>query len=340
MSESRTKFLGEPLTHAVLQRRREQVQQRHGRALIEVDRMLETQRTIGQELRVGIASLGASKGELARLESEASDGSLLATLVRPFTARRTALARRSITEGLVAQYEQVSVRLREATAFSDELKLTSLELQQEVDRLHRELGEALHNQRAAAQRILELQGALDALDTDDALSPEERERRRDRFGFDARTETVALELFKAAAEHCRTHLPAARSLRDTVLRLHEEMAAYVLGATHAVNAAGRRIQGLGVLADAPSVVAELQESLEALDAAMQATASYVESSQALIAKVLPELSAKLEAEAEAGSAVLDSELKVLGREAQRELAERALRDAAEDEIASLLGEEL
>ena len=118
------------------------------------------------------------------------------------------------------------------------------------------------------------------------------------------------------------------------------MASYVLGATHTVNAAGRRIQGLGMLADAPAVVAELQESLNALNAAMEATASYVESSQMLIAKVLPDLAARINADAEAQSAVLDADLKHLDRTSRRELAERALREAAEDEIASLLGDDL
>jgi hypothetical protein len=238
----------------------------------------------------------------------------------------------------VARYEAVSVRLREATAFSDELKLTALELQQEVDRLHRELGEALHNQRVAAQRVLHAQASLDALDDDPELSPEAKDRRRDRFAFGLRTETVALDLHKAAAEHCRNHLPAARSLRDTVLQLHEEMAAYVLGATHTVNAAGRRIQGLGMLADAPTVVTELQESLDALQEAMEATAAYVETSQDMVAKVLPELSARVAAAGEASAAITTADLRALDREKRRAMAERALRDAAEEEIADLLGD--
>lgn len=337
MPERPNQYLGDALTHAVLQRRREEVQERHQRALTEVTAHLTTQKGIATELDQGMRSLSTHRDELQRLESEARDGSLLAALVRPFTARRTALARRSVTEALVQRYEAVSVRLREATAFSDELKLTALELQQEVDRLHRELGEALHNQRVAAQRVLAAQEALDGLSHLD-LSPEARERRKDRFQFDLRTETVALDLFASAAEHCRNHLPAARSLRDTVLQLHEEMAAYVLGATHTVNAAGRRIQGLGMLADAPTVVTELQESLDALQEAMEATAAYVETSQEMVAKVLPELSARVAAAGEAASAVTEADLRALDREKRRAMAERALRDAAEDEIAELLGD--
>jgi len=336
----RRKYLGEQLTHALLQRRREEVSTRHQRAVHRVDRLMVTQQTLGRELGAGLDELQQTRGELQELEAAANDDSLLATLVRPFTARRTALQRKSVAEGLIKQYEKVSVRLREATAFSDQLKLTALELQQEVDRLHRELGEALHNQRVAATRVLELEDALAQLEADPELSPEARDRRRDRFTFDLRTEAVALDLYEAAAGHCRTHLPAARSLRDTVLRLHEEMAEYVLSATHTVNAAGRRIQGLGMLADAPVVVAELQASLDELNQAMQATQDYVESSQALIAEVLPELSARVAAEAEASSAVLRSELDEVDRAKSRAMAERALREAAEDEIRELLGDEL
>ncbi len=338
MPERPNQYLGEALTHAILQRRREAAQTSQRHALVEVETHLSTQRVIARELDDGMRSLSTHREELQRLDTEANDGSLLAALVRPFTARRTSLARRSVTEALVERYETVSVRLREATAFSDELKLSALELQQEVDRLHRELGEALHNQRVAAQRVLAAQEALDALDGDPDLTEEAKDRRRDRFGFDLRTETVALELFKAAAEHCRAHLPAARQLRDTVLQLHEEMAAYVLGATHTVNAAGRRIQGLGMLADAPTVVTELQESLDALQEAMEATQAYVEGSQEMVAKVLPELSARVAAAGEAGSAVMEAELRALDREKRRAMAERALREAAEDEIAELLGD--
>ncbi|MEL7416335.1 MAG: hypothetical protein AAGJ92_10670, partial [Pseudomonadota bacterium] len=53
-----------------------------------------------------------------------------------------------------------------------------------------------------------------------------------------------LELFKAAVGLCRQHIPPARALRDTVLQLHEEMAQYVLSATHTVNAAAMQRNAL------------------------------------------------------------------------------------------------
>ncbi len=338
MSERR-RYLGEQLSHAVLQRRQREVAERHRRAMTQVSELLDTQKQIGSELSAGLNTLRRQRGELDRMEQQDSDTSILASLVRPFTARRSALARRSIAEGLMRQYETVSVRLREATAFSDELKLCALELQQEVDRLHRELGEALHNQRLAAERVLEIEEALVDNESDASLTDEEKARRRDRFEFDRRTEAVALELFKAAVGLCRQHIPPARALRDTVLQLHEEMAQYVLSATHTVNAAGRRIQGLGMLADAPIVVQELQESLDELQDAMHATRDYVERSQYLIAEVLPDLSARISAEGEASSAMLEGDLAAIDREKARMEAERALREAAEAEIQNLLGED-
>ncbi|MCA9494634.1 MAG: hypothetical protein KC621_32120 [Myxococcales bacterium] len=323
----------EPLTQAVLHRRRQEVAERHQRALGKVNEMVATQKRLGGELSDGMASLSRTRAELEATEQAATG--LLATLTRPFTARRTALMRRSVAEELFKRYEATSVRLREATAFTDELKLVALELQHEVDRLHRELGEATRHRRTCAERVLRAEHALAELDGE-ALTPEERERRRDRYTFDLRTEAVDGALYETAVELCRHHLDPARALRDTVLKLHEEMASYVLSATHTVNAAGRRIQGLGMLADAPLVVAELQASLGELDEAMQATARYVEEGQRMVAEVLPELSARLRTELEVTEQALCVELDGIDREKARLDAERALRRAADAEIADLL----
>jgi hypothetical protein len=333
----RREYLGEKLTHARLHRRREEIQERHGQAISQVNTLLSTQKSIGDELGNGLTTLKEQGQELDRLRVAESDNSLLSTLVRPFTSRRTALARRSVAEGLLAHYEKTSTRLREATAFSDELKLCALEMQQEVDRLHRELGQGLHNQRLAAERMLECERGLEELDAL-TLTDEQRARRQDRYTFDLRTEAVALQLFKSSADQCRQHLEPARALRDTVLQLHEDMAQYVLSATHTVNAAGRRIQGLGMMADAPIVVQELQESLNELNQAMEATQHYIENSRKLIEEVLPDLSAKIDAENESDVASLVGSLEAVDRARSRQLAEQALRDAAESEIDDLLRE--
>lgn len=334
MSDPRTS--GEPIGAALLQRRRVEQQARHQRSLQRVGGLLETQRRLGAELGEGLTGLSRGRDDLERLERGARDGSLLATLVRPFTARRTALARRSVAEGLFRQYEAVSVRLREASAFTDELRLCALELQQEVDGLHRDVSQAKEQRAQAARRVLEAERALAEAE---AGGPESRARAMDRHGFELRTATLSLELCEAAIALAGQHLPAARQLRDTVLSIHEDMARYVLQATHTVNAAGRRIQGLGMLADAPVVVAELQEGLASLDLALAATQDYVERSRELVARVLPELTARLGAEGEAEALALQVELAALDRERSRRAAERALREAAEAELDALLGDD-
>jgi hypothetical protein len=324
----------DPMTVARLQRRQAEVQDRHRRAVAKVGDLLETQRRVGSELSDGLHVLAQQRTELDALERQ--ETGLLASLIRPLVGRRSALARRSIAVGLIERYEHVTVRLREATAFSDDLKLCALELQSEVDALHRDLQHAVNQERIAAARILDLEAGLSELDTDPSLSPEQRERMRDRYTFDLRTESVSLSLYGAAAELCRQHLDPARSLRDTVLRLHEEMSRYVLSATHTVNAAGRRIGALGVLADAPAVVSELQQSLDALGLAIEATSQWIDRSQKFIADVLPDLSSKLRAEAEATEQALALELRARDREFTRQEAERALQRAAEAEVAMLL----
>lgn len=328
----------EPMTVARLQRRQAEVQERHRRTVAKVGELLETQKRVGTELTTGLQVLAEQRTELDDIERRESAGGLFATLVRPLVGRRTALSRRSIALGLLERYEQVSVRLREATSFSDELRLCALELQAEVDALHRDLQHAVQQSQLAAARVVDLEAGLDELDSDGSITVEQRDRLRDRYTFDLRTESVSLSLFGAAAELCRQHLEPARALRDTVLRLHEEMAGYVLSATHTVNAAGRRISALGVLADAPAVVGELQVSLDALGLAIEATTQWIERSQRFIADVLPDLSSKLRAEAEATEQALSVELRARDRDHTRREAERALRLAAEAEVAMLLSD--
>lgn len=334
-SSERPSVGGQRLDAAELHQRRQRSESRRALAVVRVNQLLETQRVMGRELAAGLEELEQHGAGLAQIERDASEVSILAALVRPFTRGRTVLARRSIAEGLLRQYERVSERLRDAHTFADELRLAALELQHEVDTLHQELGRALQRQRQAAQRILEREAALEEL-ANLELAPEARARRQDRFAFDLRTESASLMLHKAAAEQCRHHLEPARSLRDTVLLLHEEMAQYVLSATHTVNAAGRRIQGLGMLADAPIVVAELQGSIDDLSRAMEATSRYVDQSERLIGEVLPSLSATLDARANMDARTLTARLGDMDRDMARREAEAALRDAAEDEIEQYL----
>jgi len=168
-------------------------------------------------------------------------------------------------------------------------------------------------------------------------SAEERARQVDQLSYQLRTRAVELEQHMARERLARQHLEPARQLRDTVLSLQEDMSRFVTAATATVNSAGRRIQALGMAADAPVVVRELQQGLEELDQAMQATQDYVQQSQDLLTRVLPELSRKLEAQGEVEGEVLSSSLEEISRERAKSLADQALRRSAEAEVDDALG---
>ena len=291
--------------------------------------LVEARRDLGEGLRRDLASLQAHGRDLDELEHAASDrGSFVGNLLASFSRRRAITGRRSTAEALLRQYEVVSVELRRASAFSDELRLCAAEMQEELDELHRDAGTARAQRSLIATRILEIEGMLEELGVEDA-------RARDQLEFEERRLTLQLQLVEASIELSERHLGPARGLRDTVMRLYEEMARYVLNARSHVDAAGRRIQALGMAADAPMVIEELSASLHDLESAMDATEAYIEQTHTLLNHVLPELAQRID-EGGAQSAVrLESSLEELGRDRARRLAEHALRVAAEEEIASL-----
>ncbi|MCO4746404.1 MAG: hypothetical protein KC912_16525 [Proteobacteria bacterium] len=329
----RLSYRGEVPTQAALVRRNQQLSTGQRRTLDRVDELVRTQTQVGRELTRELTTLSDKGHALDHLETEVSQAGLLSSLMARITGRSTVLERRSATEALVDHYELVSIRLRRASAFADDLRLCALELQQEVVELHEQLADALANEQAAAQRVLALETALAAVKGVSA----EADRARDTVDFELRQEALMLELFRASADMARQHLEPAKALRDTTMRLNEEMATFVLQATGTVNAAGRRIQALGMAADAPMVVGELQQSLDELNDAMEITTAYVEQTQVLLAEVLPRLSARLEAQREMEQITVTSELNAVTREHAHALAERALREAAESEIDELLG---
>lgn len=305
-------------------------------ALDRVNRLVTSQQEITRALSGGLQQMQQSGRELDALDAEERQKGILAAVTRAFSRRRAVLARKSIAEGLLDQYAEVSISLRRASAFADELHLCALELQEEVEQLHGEHARNRTGAMEAAERVMALEAELDALEADE----EDTGLREDRLRFEERTTSSQMELYRAGASLCRQELGPARALRDTVLELHEEMSRFVLQATSSVNAAGRRIQALGVAADAPAVVAELNASLRQLDAAMNATEHYLDQAQDLLTRVLPELSARLEHDAAERRLDLADDLDALSRERARELADRALREAAHAEVAEHLGREL
>ena len=303
---------------------------RHNETLGRVDGLLREQ----QELTGGIA------GELAKLQQ---DGDTLQALERAdtdatgliaqirgrLTRRSRMLERQSVATRLQEQYRAVHTTLRKAGAFADELRLCAVELAQEVDRLHGDVEDSLEAAVDVEDKVTALQAELAELDARNDVS---ELRRRDRIRFELADLGTAASLHNAKAHLCAQEVEPARALRDTVHRLHEEMAHYVLQASASVEGSGRRIQALGLAADAPVVISELQDGLAQLDAAMSVTEAYLDQAHDMLTRVLPELSQQIQSQG--SRAALDLEQGIAAIEAAREgkATDQALRAAALAEV--------
>jgi hypothetical protein len=329
-------YEGERPTQASLLERRDSLQKRHRETLDQVNTLVKSQHEISQSLGDELAAMQNNGQRLDELSTDA-EGGMLATLVRTFNRRRVILERRSVAEELLHRYEHVSRKLRQASAFSDELRLTALSMQEEVEELHGEFTQANRNERAAATRVQELESQLMMLESGEfEVSRSEREQLMDKLQFEERSESLSIELFRAQGGLLTQEIAPARALRDTVMGMHEEMAHFVLAATARVNGAGRKIQALGMAADAPTVINELNESLAELDVAMEATEVYVAQAQELLTRVLPEMSRTLSVSAQSQALELTDDLQDMSRERARALADQALRTAAMSEVDSWL----
>jgi hypothetical protein len=331
-------YKGERPTQAALQRRREALRERGRGALERADTLVRSQQVISQELGQQLGELQSQGEQLQELEQRDLDSGLLAQLVRSLNRRQRLLERRSVAEGLLERYEAVTRQLGRAAAFTDELQLCALELQSSVEGLHTELRTAERNQRRGAERILRIERTIDGIERSEEPVAG-RESLLDTLSFEQRHETLQVELFEAQVRLLRAELEPARKLRDTMLDLYQEMAAFVQAARSNADTAGRRIQALGLAADAPVVVAELQASLDQLGTAMQATEDYLGETQRLLVEVLPELSARLEAQVDSDGELLSTDLDLVSRERARASADRALREAASAEVEGWLVEE-
>jgi hypothetical protein len=330
-------YEGQRPTQASLLERRDSLRGRHRETLARVNGLVHSQHEISQELGSELSAMQGNGQRLDELRAADDDSGVLAALVRTFNRRRVILERRSVAEELLHRYEHVSRKLRQASAFSDELRLTALGLQEEVEELHGEFAQAQRNERAAAQRVQDLEAQLALLESGEfEVTKTEREQLIDKLQFEERSESLSIELFRAQASLLRHEVAPARALRDTVMGMHEEMAHFVLAATARVNGAGRKIQALGMAADAPTVINELNESLAELDMAMEATEIYVAQAQELLTRVLPEMSRTLSVTAHTQALELTDDLRDMSRERAKSLADQALREDAMSEVESWL----
>ena len=335
----RPQYVGSKPSQASLIERREYLRKHHQQTLERVNNLVSSQQEISQELGENLAAMQGNGQRLDELNDGASERGMLAALTRTFNRRRLIMERKSVAEELLNRYEHVSHKLRQASAFSDELRLTALEMQEEVENLHGEFSQARTNERLAAKRVKALEEKLSALeDGSIEMDAGEKEQWMDRLQFEERSESLSIELFRAQAELLQQEIAPARALRNTVMGMHEEMAHFVLAATARVNSAGHKIQALGMAADAPTVINELNESLAELSDAMDATEAYVSQAQELLTRVLPEMSRSLSVTAGVEALELTNDLKDMSRERARNLAEQALREAAMNEVESCLNE--
>ncbi len=311
-------------TVAAFEERRLALRERGLSSVHRVQDLSEAQLELGSSLRRDLAGLTERGSAVGQLQQDANAG-VLAGLVRRLTARRDALARRSATAALMAQYETVQTALRRATALADDLRVCAVELQGAVDDLHGAQSEAEADAAKVATRVLVLEAGL--------TSPESAQA-RDRLHFELANESTRLELLEGMAELSRDQLGPARRLRDTVQRLHAQTAKYVLNAAGTVNEAGRSIQALGVAADAPLVVLELQQALAALNESLVGGDDAMELAQDLVANVLPDLDAQLSA-ADETRRLVDNGPGRLDVGHTKLQAEKALRRAAQSEVDAL-----
>jgi hypothetical protein len=331
-------YQGERPTQAALQRRREELRTTARGSLERADGLVRSQQTISRELQRELGALQSHGAHLQELEARDRETGLLASLMRGLERRQRLLERRSASEGLLERYQAVTRHLSRAAAFTDELQLCALELQSGVELMHGDIQQAERNRRRGAERILALERSL--RDIEGAQEPVAgREALLDKLGFELQHETIQVELFEAQAQLLRGEIEPAKALRDTMLTLYREMAGFVQAARGSSDTAGRRIQALGLAADAPLVVAELQASMEELGTAMKVTEAYVSQTQHLLVEVLPELSARLAARSEIDGVELSTDLAQVSRERARASADRALREAAAAEVEGWLSEE-
>lgn len=306
-------------------------------AVSRVDGLVRTRTALALDLNTELSQVKATGAALDRVEAAGAQTGIITLITRALSRRSTTLERRSVAGELLQQYEQVSASLQRASAFTDELQLCALELQQEVDRLHEAGGTARRNAERAEARVHEMDVELAMLESGQGgVAHDERERRIDQLRYSVKSEATALALFRASTGLCREELGPARALRDTVLDLHGDMARFVLESTSAVNTSGRRVQALGLAADTPMVIAELHEALRQLDGTVQATESYIEEAHLLLTKVLPELSREIRERNNAGAQSLTGDLESAGRARAKERADHALREAAASEVQRFL----
>lgn|GEM_PF-1422378 len=316
---------------------RTELDSRHEHTIERVGALVREQRSLTTAIADDISALRKDGDTLQQLEKvEQEETGILNSLARRLGRRGRMLERRTVAVRLQEQYTHVHTTLRKASAFADELRLCAAELAQEVDRLHADVEESLAASVDAEARVAEIEAELAELVA--ANNPSDL-RHIDRLTFERSDLQTAASLHEAKARLCSQEVEPARKLRETVHALHQEMAHYVLNASSSIEGSGRRIQALGLAADAPVVISELQAGLDQLDLAMTATEAYLDQAHDMLTRVLPELSEHIRVQGDRAALDLETGLAAIRDAKSAHATDTDLRAAALAEV-ELLGVDL
>ena len=313
------------------------LEQQHESTLARVGGLVQGQEKLTSTLAEEIASIREDGDRLQQLESEAQvEPGLLGSISRRLGRRSRMLERRTVAGRLHEQYAEVHTTLRKASAFADELRLCAVELATEVDQIHGDVEASL----AAA---LSLEERITVIDSELAVLAEhgtaQDQRSIDKLTFERADMRTGVDLLEAKAKLCAREVEPVRALRQTVQSMHHEMAQYVLHASASVEGSGRRIQALGLAADAPIVISELQAGLDQLDLAMSATETYLDQAHEMLTRILPELSEQIRLQGSESALALEEGLSAIERARNHTASDADLKAAALAEV-ELLGLEL
>ena len=316
---------------------RTRLEQRHAGTLGRVESLMESQQSLTSTLAGEISAIREDGDRLHQLEEQSgADPGLLGSLARRLGRRSRMLERRTVAGRLHDQYAEVHTTLRKASAFADELRLCAVELAAEVDHLHGEVEASLADIVRLEARMAAIDQELLNLEEDDGVNPQ---RKADQLTFERADLRTGVDLLNAKAQLCAREVEPVRTLRETVQSMHQEMAQYVLHASASVEGSGRRIQALGLAADAPIVVSELQAGLDQLDLAMSATEAYLEQAHELLTRVLPALSEQIRLQGSQSALELEAGLSAIAQARGATASDADLKAAALAEV-ELLGVDL
>lgn len=206
-----------------------------------------------------------------------------------------AVTPQSVEQVLRRQYEDSLVRVKEAAELADRLQLAEVELHEEIERLNTKIIDSAHNEKIAADFILEVQRERDRLeverDTTDDDGPRVREIQRslDRIRRVLAEHSMRLQLYHTAEGRLDRLKGNTWLLIQTIENLRSDVVQYVTAASEKLDMVAGQIQAIGTAADASVVMLEMKRSLDAMTEALNQSTRFVADTQLYFRQSLPEL---------------------------------------------------